>query len=285
MFVSPFASIMLYFFFSVAGVSLAFQVPASYFLQTDQYSFQEEPFLVLPELKLLFCMIPKVACTQFRSFANEFNGIPHHAPGRASSWQELWHGDEPRLRSTFNDTEGWTRAVFLRDPMERLASGFKDKCLPPHWDPLAAARDCQNFPDADKHTPSVADFVSKLGENVNWHFALQQDFCFGMRDKIDKFDFVGLVSTDYKEVNQQVNDMLQLARSRLDNPDAVNATSLTALAQKHFAPQGPDMLNDHHNGIGSKEVDEIFQDASVRAAAEQFYAKDIEWIQSLNLKH
>ncbi|CAK0892453.1 unnamed protein product [Prorocentrum cordatum] len=88
-----------------------------------------ETVLVVPELRFLFCYIPKNACTQFNKLMDVMNGKPpgagwHH---QLSSATRAFGWSDERVKGLFRD-KTWTKAVFLRDPLERLVSAWRNKC-------------------------------------------------------------------------------------------------------------------------------------------------------------
>ena len=86
--------------------------------------------VLFPEGKLLFCGIPKVSTSEWFKFlrftagATDYLSMPHYKPDfmrlqldrmRPDTQKEVW------------DSSSWTRAVFIRDPAQRLLSAYLDK--------------------------------------------------------------------------------------------------------------------------------------------------------------
>jgi len=238
--------------------------------------------LIVPELKLLFCFIPKNACTQFNRLMNalnglnEFTGQPCHPrdPNYRSSmtspvgFRGTIHGKYNRARyDEILRDPSWTKAVFLRDPMERLVSGYLSKCYPPQE---CRGRECMNFPGTSNTTwPTFAQFVSKIELGVNGHFSPQSRMCGGLGDVIQFYDYVGHISRDYSDVNRQVYEMLNQAitkRNTQGHASSMNihgfSASLTGdrlesntsayakrVADQFFPPAGPPSKDSHiHRG-------------------------------------
>jgi len=85
--------------------------------------------IVLPEAKLAFCSLPKVASEAIVSLFNDANqrmcdgdrGFMLSEPGRLGvNW------------STVTRANGWKFGIFIRDPVERYLSTFLNKCNPLH---------------------------------------------------------------------------------------------------------------------------------------------------------
>jgi len=85
------------------------------------------------EHKLLYCAIPKVACTEWMKLFFRLMG-----KGRDNGrWNNDPHfrGDKPLFNRLMNETEAtaimndpaWTKFAFFRDPAERLLSAYLDK--------------------------------------------------------------------------------------------------------------------------------------------------------------
>lgn len=92
---------------------------------------------VSKEHKLVFCEIPKVACSDFKRLFRRLNGAQDfesqapwvHDP-KQNGITRLTDMPSAEAASILKDPT-WTKGVFIRDPMERLLSGFLDKCREP----------------------------------------------------------------------------------------------------------------------------------------------------------
>lgn len=96
-------------------------------LESDLVAFSHHVYASTAH-QLVFFTIPKVACTQWIQLFLRIEGV--------SDWNQNPHYHKRRpLLSRFSPTEAteimnspdWTRAVFLRDPAERLLSAYLDK--------------------------------------------------------------------------------------------------------------------------------------------------------------
>mmetsp|Transcript_790 Transcript_790/g.1756 ORF Transcript_790/g.1756 Transcript_790/m.1756 type:complete len:389 (-) Transcript_790:64-1230(-) len=94
--------------------------------------------IVLESHKLLFFSVPKIACTEFKMLLRRMMGFPDWK--KVGSKSEKLHdpnrnglrylGSFPRRKQEeFMISEDWTRAIFVRDPRERLLSAYIDKGL------------------------------------------------------------------------------------------------------------------------------------------------------------
>jgi hypothetical protein len=193
------------------------------------YGGSESHFVVIPELKLALCRIPKIAYTQFNRLFEDVSGGDHY------KWEKArpFSGNIDEL---FDDPT-WTKAVFLRDPLARLVSGFKDKCEPPNV--RRAAADCMNFRDATFHSwPSFNQFTRELHRCHNPHFDPQTSHCF-LSSRLNKYNFVGHLTTDYPAVALQVRRMLTSAAKRSGRDTLEKLSVLKEKAATHFPPEGP----------------------------------------------
>ena len=88
--------------------------------------------IVIESHKLVFFPVPKNACTVFKKLFRRMMGYRDwleknpHAPSDIDGLKHLGHfsRDEQLAMMTSPD---WTRAVFVRDPLERILSAYLDK--------------------------------------------------------------------------------------------------------------------------------------------------------------
>ena len=98
--------------------------------------------IVIPEYKLVFFTIPKVGCTVFKQLFRRIAqcpdwrthdyelGLPHDPERNSLTYLYHYSVDDALYIMT---SEEWTRAVFVRDPMDRIISAYLDKAQPhPH---------------------------------------------------------------------------------------------------------------------------------------------------------
>jgi hypothetical protein len=214
-------------------------------------------------LKLAFCSIPKNGWTQFKELFYKLSD-GHF------TWEEIkpFGGN---IDTLFNDGS-WTKAVFLRDPLARLVSGFKDKCEPP----LKHRWDCMNFEDStDTNYPSFDRFVREIYRCHNPHFDPQAAQCFFSTDP-GAFNFVGTLSNDYQSVSKQVQKMLTSALSRSGHYSEEKNKVLQAAAVYAFPPEGPESVtfgNSGHFHVNTS-VSDYFKNSDTLDYALRHYAVD-----------
>ena len=105
-------------------------------IDDEIYQFGRWDFapIVIESHKLIFFTIPKVGCTIFKQLFRRMYGyrnwhvhndyLPHH-PG-SNGLNYLYHYKPQEAEQMLTDPS-WTRAIFFRDPKERLLSAYLDK--------------------------------------------------------------------------------------------------------------------------------------------------------------
>lgn len=138
------------------------------------------------EHKLIFCEIPKVACTEFKRLFRRLRGaasqeVSQHVEGPADEFD--WVHDPktngiprlsalpaPDVRRIMSDPS-WTKALFIRDPLERLLSGYLDKCRMP----VEERKSIWHCPNPDGFI-SFADFIEAvLGKTLGLEDIVEMD--------------------------------------------------------------------------------------------------------------
>ena len=136
------------------------------------------------EHKIMCCYIQKNGCTLVAELFLKLAGRRHGG----SVWGDLYKGGggarkRPWSR-TFDDdeiTDAWydddfARIVQVRDPAERLLSGYLQKCL----DRAQRSSHCIGFKNTGTPVPTFAEFINKLTPKKirsNNHFRMQSDMC------------------------------------------------------------------------------------------------------------
>lgn len=157
--------------------------------------------------KAMFCMIPKNACSEFLALMMRIHGLgPHH-------WNPSAHGGSlfpnvhfdssrdvlffPKTSSGRDDLEGilrggapWSKAVFLRDPVDRLMSAYLSKLAPESRVPFMYRR----YP-ADSFEELVGMLEKTPMDRDNWHVhdphIRPQSYICGLDETIERYSFVG----------------------------------------------------------------------------------------------
>ncbi|KAL3810158.1 hypothetical protein ACHAXA_004274 [Cyclostephanos tholiformis] len=188
---------------------------------------------------LKFCAIGKNGCTEWRKVFKSLNAHEY-----CDDDDEEEHVVEGRKRavacgaSKFNtravlDENDVPRSVFLRDPLERLLSGYLDKCVKPnvrvfqgHCEPNVVfgvdhlrrkegqgnGKKVGGSPPPDMtvvlkdfEREMFASYVDLLPLKWNVHFVPQSFVC-DLYRKIDDYDFVGIMGRDFaRELDRMAN--------------------------------------------------------------------------------
>ena len=99
-------------------------------LSLDIFSDFQHHFYFLPDAKLLFCGIPKVGISEFIKFfrfaygAKDYLSLVHYKADREEF--QLKNVGLEKAQELLKDPT-WTKAVFFRDPAERLLSAYLNK--------------------------------------------------------------------------------------------------------------------------------------------------------------
>jgi hypothetical protein len=89
--------------------------------------------IVIPKYRLIFFTIPKVACTVFKQLFLRMMGDTNwrrwdvHDP--AKNGLKYLHDYSIRKASYMLASDKWKKAIFVRDPMDRILSAYLDKAL------------------------------------------------------------------------------------------------------------------------------------------------------------
>ena len=140
-------------------------------------------FLIDPEHKLLYCFIQKNGCTTgvsmfFGATGRKFTGdvwARFYSPGKLQPSEAPFSYKFPTsaVTAAFQDPE-YARIIYVRDPAERLLSGYLDKCLSGQ-----RATHCIGFKRGGS-PPSFETFVMGIDSEMvknNMHFHLQTGMC------------------------------------------------------------------------------------------------------------
>ena len=147
--------------------------------------------IIVPEYKLVFFTLPKVACTEWKLLFRRMYGLPEwpedvklielHDPVKNDlMYLSNYSMQEAQEMLT---GEGWTRAVFVREPKERVLSAFLNKFVE---EPTFYVQKCcqRKFFDSDaemkvcKSKKDEGDFVYFLNRTLdcpNPHWTPQVD--------------------------------------------------------------------------------------------------------------
>jgi hypothetical protein len=127
--------------------------------------------IIVPEYKLAFFSVPKVACTTFKFLFRRINGavrwdsqdykliLPHNP--KHNGLKYLWDYGLEDANKIMTSPE-WTRAIFVREPKQRFLSAFLDKAIGHDgWHVVKSccqeALDCHGIPPTRKEVFEMID--------------------------------------------------------------------------------------------------------------------------------
>lgn len=168
------------------------------------------PF-VLEKHRLVFFTVPKAACTVFKQLFRRMSGHTNwHKQNNDLPHKQQFNGlrllrDYPLdVASEMMTNSTWTRAIFLRDPRERLLSAYLDKGKKPNlinkWC-CPETNDCGNV-----SAKSFKGFLTEVMPNcLNDHWSLQA------RRMEPKFyysiNFIGYIETAAEDTHRLLVEM------------------------------------------------------------------------------
>mmetsp|Transcript_64130 Transcript_64130/g.173140 ORF Transcript_64130/g.173140 Transcript_64130/m.173140 type:complete len:333 (-) Transcript_64130:254-1252(-) len=153
--------------------------------------FGWQGLMAFPEQNFAFCTIPKNAC---RSWLRVLEKVYLNDPGYTPSDTFIRlkeHVQSASARADVFSNPSATRAVFVRDPIARLASVFFDKCAS-HKGPC---------PIDHNVWVSIRKIVSwalnaDLGpSHLNEHWVMQSHFC-ELKERIHEYTFIGYMTKE-----------------------------------------------------------------------------------------
>lgn len=171
--------------------------------------------------KILYCEVPKAGCSNWKRILMVLNGlapsaynISHDAVHYGKHLKKL---DSFDLKGIYSRLNTYTKAVFVRDPMERLVSAFRDKFEHPnsYYHPVFGKAIIK------KYRPNACEEALNNGSGVKFkefiHYLLDSHRPVGMDihwEKVSKlcypclihYDFVGKFET----LEEDANYFLQL---------------------------------------------------------------------------
>lgn len=221
-----------------------------------------------------FCTIGKVATSEWRRVFCKLNADDCIVdPKQCHKQKCMWtHKEMP-------EDAPW--AVFLRDPLERLLSGYLDKCDKPirrlheeHCQPNVVFNPAPDMMDAKSNKyPSLlkdldgkdkqmfAAYIDVLPLKWDVHFVPQAIFC-DLHRNIDKFDFVGKMGEDF---------MFDLEKMAIQFggplPQALNS-SFNYLEHVDLGTKNTGMNNNFHSTHAPAKVQQFYTAQAVRKGLE-----------------
>lgn len=178
-------------------------------------------FLVVPERKLLFCMIQKVGCSTFQDlfrFArSSYDPSQLNPKYKYSANTPQHHHLTPEDLNSILLDKSWHKAVFVRDPLERFASAYSSKCVRGQGDVDGPKVCTSQFGVANlsfqSAVASIASFDATTGsdkadEVFSNQFKSQAYFCGGLTNTLHHYNTVQVLAEDGSN-REKVAAMLQ----------------------------------------------------------------------------
>mmetsp|Transcript_91322 Transcript_91322/g.204441 ORF Transcript_91322/g.204441 Transcript_91322/m.204441 type:complete len:315 (-) Transcript_91322:20-964(-) len=243
--------------------------------------------LAMPEQKLAFCFVQKVASQHFAPLFNDVNNITvtvgggdydfSTVKGLGLDWTEMTREN------------GWRFAMFVRHPLERYLSAFLDKCVHEEPDEHYVASDfgvhCFGPTLSGTATWNVSleaqvalfeervrhDLAEGLADNPHWlaQYAVMRRYCGEDRFAPEDLDFLGHMTYDNEDVNRQVREMLQLtslpgiaalAEKHFPTAKAAKAPALVQCGTDHCSSEHEDFMQFYHTPDIVRGVVQLFQE-------------------------
>ncbi|XP_042531291.1 carbohydrate sulfotransferase 9 isoform X1 [Dipodomys spectabilis] len=171
--------------------------------------------------KILYCEVPKAGCSNWKRILMVLNGlassaynISHDAVHYGKHLKKL---DSFDLKGIYTRLNTYTKAVFVRDPMERLVSAFRDKFEHPnsYYHPVFGKAIIK------KYRPNACDESLNNGSGVKFkefvHYLLDSHRPVGMDihwEKVSKLCYPCLINYDFvgkfETLEEDANYFLQL---------------------------------------------------------------------------
>ncbi|XP_054550090.1 carbohydrate sulfotransferase 9 [Talpa occidentalis] len=171
--------------------------------------------------KVLYCEVPKAGCSNWKRILMVLNGlapstynISHDAVHYGKYLKKL---DSFDLKGIYTRLNTYTKAVFVRDPMERLVSAFRDKFEHPnsYYHPVFGKAIIK------KYRPNACEEALNNGSGVKFkefiHYLLDSHRPVGMDihwEKVHKLCYPCLINYDFvgkfETLEEDANYFLQL---------------------------------------------------------------------------
>ncbi|XP_068719057.1 carbohydrate sulfotransferase 11-like isoform X1 [Montipora capricornis] len=205
-------------------------------------------FIVLEKYKLVYCTVPKVACTVWKRILANLqglhvtNGVHKNTRGRLNLLSNHTLENREKILKTY------TKFMFVREPFERLLSAYRDcfhgeyKTKAPYWkdyrafvkDVLATSRG-GGYNDTLPGDVTFEQFATFLvlqwqeGALFQEHWREQYKLCHPCRVQ---FDFIG----HYETLAQDAHQILRMTNleKKVDFPDW-NPTDTNSLMQEYYS--------------------------------------------------
>lgn len=231
--------------------------------QSIRSSFQHYLFFI-PEFKLIFCGIPKSGISEWLRFFRYSMGAKDYLSwGHFKSDLAQFHvgslSTSKAQELLFRDPS-WTKAVFFRDPAERLLSGYLNKIVGEEWSQSKYGKNytmsfaefvnriTKSKPTKCKTEHSGIDEITGLNTCTDPHFRPQMLSC-GLDHLLPAYDFIGSfqhISKHTKLLLKKVG-MWDEYGSKYDDGNGAMKGSLcmrpSPIREANFTPDGFNQLS------------------------------------------
>jgi len=216
-------------------------------------------FLILPEYKLMFCYIEKVACKSFNTLIQDIRRPYDKSMNKEKPW---WLNNPDNYGLKKADLEkiladpSWHKAVFFRDPLWRFLSAYKSKCEEYHQDGEQHCR--EHFGKFPISFPNALQVLGEWNESrpLDVHFERQTNFCGGVANTIEYYDTVE--DLDPETSQEKVAKLLHKIGI---NPEDV--TNFTKTFPKKDASKNFEQGSSAHGTDSGDEIGQYFENLPV----------------------
>lgn len=233
-----------------------------------------QKFIVVPEHKLLFCVMEKVAGTDFNDLFRRVRAQYDPAQLQGLPWGKnspQVHGLNKTDLSSMLRNKSWHKAVFYRDPVERFASAWASKCGHADVDGIEHCKKQFNDPDINftnaiswlrRYDAAFESPASAPDDDFDVHFRRAGDFCGGIATTLQHYDTVEQLDID--SANAKVSRLLQAVgvnSSSIDGFDTLFPPNSTVAygddgifgSEPHYT-DARDSLSTYFEGDTSREM-------------------------------
>jgi hypothetical protein len=171
-----------------------------------------ERMVVLPEYRLLFCLIEKNANTAFGKIFSHIKRDNRYAimkkqPSTAKEHNLYNYNLTVNDMSILIKNTSWTKAVFYREPLSRFLSAYRSKCE--KFDP-DGGRWCGkglHMKTTEATFDKAVSYLYNSQMTIDAHFTPQVEFCGGLQSSLQYYQHVYELSSLH--VRQDFTSILQ----------------------------------------------------------------------------